>query len=100
MFEISTMIEDDIVKIREKYQISNDFHLHAPRPKDRVTSGPVNCLAVYEDLNTGLRFPLHPWIKDVLHRYDPILVQLGPNSFRILSVFVIIYHLAEVQPRL
>lgn len=37
IFEISIMIENDIIGICEKYQILDDFHLHALRSEDRMT---------------------------------------------------------------
>lgn len=44
--------------IHEKYWIPNNFHLHALRPEDQVTSDLANYLIVYEeDLNANLRFP-------------------------------------------
>lgn len=61
------MTDDDIVKICEKYQIPNTFHLHEPRPKNRVTSSPSNRLAMYEeDLRAGLCLSLHDFIWNVL----------------------------------
>lgn len=67
------MAKNDIVGINEKYQISDDFHPHAPRQEDRVISSLVNDLAMYEeDLHAGLCFPLHNLIWDILHQYDVV----------------------------
>lgn len=63
MFEVSTVIEDDIARIWEMYQITKDFHLHVSRLEDWVTSSPADYLAMYEeDLHAGLHFPLHSLI--------------------------------------
>lgn len=101
MFEISTVTGDDIIEIHKKYQIPDDFLPLALRLEDRMISYLASCLAVYDkDLRAGLRFPLHPLIQDILQRYDIVLAQLGLNSFRVITAFVIFYHLAHVWPRL
>lgn len=38
--------------------------------------------------------------KDVLQLHDLVPIELGLNSFRVLVTFMIICHLAEVQPQL
>lgn len=49
MFKVSVMTKEDIIDLCEKYRFPNAFHLHAPGIKDRVISGPLNWLAIYEE---------------------------------------------------
>lgn len=92
MHEVLNVTEGELVRLRKTYQIPEDFYLYAPRSKDRVTSGPAGYLAVYENLRASLRFPLLPFICNVLHRYNVVPAQLDPNSFQILVSFVILCH--------
>lgn len=67
------MTNEDIVRIHEKYQISNTFYLHALGSEDQATSGLPNRLVVYKkDLQVDLCFPLHDFIRNVLDRYQVI----------------------------
>lgn len=73
MYETLMMIEDNISGIHEMYWILDAFHLRALRLEDKVTSGPSNYLAMYEEnLHASLHFPLHDFIQNVLDRYQVI----------------------------
>ena len=42
-----------------------------PEPDDTVNEPPAKCIAVYRAaLDYGLRFPLHPVIKEILNKYE------------------------------
>lgn len=82
MNEASEMTEVEISWLWDYYKFPDNFHVHAPRLEDRVTSSSVDRLAVYEEfLRVGLRFPLHPFIANVLDLYLVVSAQLAPNSF-------------------
>ena len=48
-------------------------------------------------LKAGLRFPFHLFIKEFLNLSQLTITQLSPNSWAILSGFVINYGLLEVE---
>lgn len=95
MYEISMMIDDDIARIHEMYRIPYTFQLHASGPKDRVTSSLTNHLAVYKDLNVGLRFPCMTLSKISLINTKSSLHN-SSRTLRILTTFVILYHFLEI----
>lgn len=52
-----------------------------PEPDDTVNEPPANSIVVYRAaLDYGLRFPLHPAIKDILNRYELAPAQIVPTS--------------------
>lgn len=46
----------------------------------------------------GLRFPLHPFIKDLLNPYQLILTNLLPNSWLTINGFISFCKLLGVSP--
>ena len=60
-----------------------------PEPDDTVNEAPANCIAVYRAaLDYGLRFPLHPVVKDILNRYELAPAQIVPTSWHNICSFV------------
>ena len=56
-------------------------------------------LVVYQDqLEGGLRFPLDPFVKLFLNRYNIASGQLHPNSYRILTGYIELMHREGVEP--
>ena len=54
---------------------------------------------VYIDaLKDGLRFPLHPFIMDFFNSSNLTITQFSSNSWAILSAFVILCRLLEIEP--
>ena len=55
----------------KQYLLSAGYDFVMPEPDDTVNEPPANCIAVYRAaLDYGLRFPLHPVIKDILNKYE------------------------------
>ena len=58
-------------------------------------------LMVYKDqMEGGLRFPLNPFVKLFLNRYNIAPGQLYPNSYRILTGYLELMHKEGVDPHL
>ena len=56
-------------------------------------------LVIYQDqLEGGLRFPLDPFVKLFLNRYNIALGQLHPNSYRILTGYIELMHKEGREP--
>ena len=59
----------------------------------------VEYVAVYvAHLDCGLRFPLHPFIQEVLEHYQLGIAQLTPPSYRLLCGFLMICQLGHILP--
>ena len=81
MFEKSSMTEENLMWIRGRYNILDEFHLWLSRVNERVQNCPLDTLTIYEeDLAAGLRFPFHTLVTQILARYRVVLAQLAPNS--------------------
>ena len=58
-------------------------------------------LVVYKDqMEGGLQFPLDPFVKSLLNRYNIASGQLHPNSYRILTGYLELMHREGVNPTL
>ena len=58
-------------------------------------------LVVYKDqMEGGLWFPLDPFVKLFLNRYNIAPRQLHPNSYRILTGYLELMHREGVDPNL
>jgi hypothetical protein len=63
-----------------------------PRPRD-------NEVVIFRDLlYTGLQFPLHPTVVDILRYFDIYLHQLTPNAILRLSVYMWICRTTKIKP--
>ncbi|RZS22014.1 hypothetical protein BHM03_00054735 [Ensete ventricosum] len=85
----TAVIEGSLAVIRGRYSISAEYGLHVPRPGQRPCSSdaPDICISV-DALEAGLRFPLHPLIKECLRWWRISPSQVAPNSWRYLVMFL------------
>lgn len=83
--------ERDIEHFYDIYQIPQEsFHIFAPSPRVRVNDliPAENTIMVFEEqLKVGLRFPIDPFFIDILRFHKLSVVQLHPNTWRILVAF-------------
>ncbi|XP_057251779.1 uncharacterized protein LOC130591855 [Beta vulgaris subsp. vulgaris] len=72
-----------------------------PGREDTILSAPSGHFAVYRlALDAGLRFPLHPFISQVLHYYGIGHNQLAPNSWQNILTFLAVCNLKGKNPSL
>ncbi|RZR78220.1 hypothetical protein BHM03_00003496 [Ensete ventricosum] len=85
----TAVTEGSLVVIRGWYSILIEYGLHVPRPGQRPYSSdaPGMCITV-DALEIGLRFPLHPLIKEYLRWWRISPGQVAPNSWRYLVMFL------------
>lgn len=95
------MIKSKVLWLREQYRFLSHFQVHAPRPNNRVMSGPASHLALYKEFfHADLRLPLHPFILNVLDLFKVISAQLALNSFRPLCSCIILCSMLKIRPRI
>lgn len=87
-----------------------EYHhlIHAPRTlqfrectkHERITSQPIDSwVPIYaEYFKVGLRFPILPFILEVLEYHNIVLNQLTPNSMRVLISFITKSRFVRVEP--
>lgn len=64
-----------------KFWIHNTF-VRVKHVESMLTP-PVGCVSVYhQSMQMGLRFPLHPFIRDLLNGYHLTLTNLLPNRWK------------------
>ncbi|KAL2555527.1 uncharacterized protein Fot_00266 [Forsythia ovata] len=70
----------NFTKIREKYRIPEGVRLIYPAKADRPCSPPLGHIAMMADaFECGMRLPLHPFFRAILHSYNLCHYQLSLN---------------------
>ncbi|CAH9111915.1 unnamed protein product, partial [Cuscuta epithymum] len=73
--------------------------VRAPLPSDHVLNPPLGYFGVYPmSFAKGLRFPLHPFIKEYLEMVELPPALLTPNSFSLIIGFLIRCKELEISP--
>ncbi|XP_057247101.1 uncharacterized protein LOC104885076 [Beta vulgaris subsp. vulgaris] len=77
------------------------YHFVLPGREDTIFSAPPGHFAVYRlALDAGLRFPLHPFISQLLQYYGIGHNQLAPNSWQNILTFLAVCNLKGKDPSL
>ena len=87
----SKIRQNDIDRIRRRYQIPDDVVLRIPDPNERAYCPKYEGdVAFYEaDLRVGLRFPIQPFVRELLDFLSLALGQVNLNGWRtIISCMV------------
>ena len=87
----SKIKQDDIDRIRHRYQIPDDVVLRIPDSDEKAYCPKYEGDVVfYEvDLRAGLRFPMQPFVRELLDFLSLALGQVNPNGWRkIISCMV------------
>jgi hypothetical protein len=87
----SKINQDDVDRIRCRYQIPDDVVLRIPDSDERACCPKYEGdVAFYEaDLRAGLRFPMQPFMRDLLDYLSLAPGQVAPNGWRtIISCMV------------
>ena len=80
---------------------TREYSLIKPGKKDSIKSVPEGCIGVYKDtMETGLRFPLHPFVIEVLNSYNIAVSKLYPNDWGCIIAFIMIYIAISIEPTL
>uniref|UniRef100_A0A2N9EEI0 Transposase (putative) gypsy type domain-containing protein n=1 Tax=Fagus sylvatica TaxID=28930 RepID=A0A2N9EEI0_FAGSY len=91
MSYFSKIRQDDIDRIRRRYQVPDDVVLRIPDPDERACCPKYEGdVAFYEaDLRAGLRFPVQPFVRELLDFLSLAPGQVNPNGWRtIISCMV------------
>ncbi|KAL0416461.1 UNVERIFIED_CONTAM: hypothetical protein Slati_3478000 [Sesamum latifolium] len=92
----STLKSSHITQLRREFSILSSMVIYTPGPDGRAPSPPANCLSFFvAQLQSGLRFSIPSFYRDVAHLFQVPLNQLVPNSFRIMASFFMVFHFNE-----
>ncbi|CAH9098303.1 unnamed protein product [Cuscuta europaea] len=72
-----------------------------PGPDDVLSRAPEGCIAIHVlSVSMGLRFPLHPFLREYLRFVGLVPFQLTPNSHSYIAGFLQLYKSRGVKPSL
>jgi len=75
--------------LEKQYLLAAKYSVVIPEADATVNESPAKCIAVYRAaLNYGLRFPLHPVIREILNKYELPPVQVVPTSWHNICSFI------------
>ncbi|RWW71576.1 hypothetical protein BHE74_00020661 [Ensete ventricosum] len=85
----SNICQESLGSVRKHFSIPNEYVLHAPRSGQRPYHPCPGGFGISIDaLEAGLRFPLHPVIRDCLRWWQVSPGQIAPNSWRYIITFL------------
>ena len=68
-------------ELMDKWSLPDSVDIIKPANLDNVRFAPPNCIVVYVlTFELGLRFPLHPFIRELLNFLNVTVVELYPNA--------------------
>ena len=83
---------DVFSKFRDRFQFLNETKVRLPRKGEKACAFAHGEVYFYEAaFLCGLRFPVHPFIKELLHHLNIAPGQLMPNSWRIVRSYMVIW---------
>lgn len=96
---ISELREGELERLKVAFYIPEDVVVRVPGPDWKASRPPVGWLCVFEDqLKGGLRFPVPPFVCEVLNFFRIPLAQVVPNGIRILIRFLLTCLEKKVDP--
>ena len=76
---------DTLGRFKDRFQIPERVRVRLPNEKDWACHFFLREVCFYKSaFFRGLRFPVHPFLMELLDRFGITLVQLMPNSWRIV----------------
>ena len=83
--EECTLDADTIFKYRDKFQFPKEVRIRFPQEGEKACHFSPGEVCFYEAVfQCGLRFPIHPFIMELLNHFNITPGQLIPNSWRIV----------------
>ena len=83
--EVCGLDAETIVRFKDRFQFLERVRVRQPSDEDRACHFFLGEICFYEAaFSCGLRFPIHPFIMELLDHFGIALGQLMPNSWRIV----------------
>ena len=87
--------------LAEKWALPDNINIIRPANLDTVRFPPPNCIAVYMPaFELGLRFPLHPFIRDLLKLLNVTVAEVYPNAWGCVTAFLMVCKVLKIKPTL
>ena len=93
----STVTQDDIDRMRRRYQIPDDVVLRIPDSEERACCPKYESdVTFYEvDLRAGLRFPMQPFVRELLDFVGLAPGQVNPNGWRTIISCMVMWRVSS-----
>ena len=79
--EVCSLDEDTLFRFRDRFQLSNETRIHLPRLNEKACTFNLREVCFYEAVFlNGLRFPVHPFVMELLHHLGNLCRTLGGLS--------------------
>ena len=90
--EKCSLNEETLGRFRDRFQFREETRIRLPRSGEKSCAFAHGEVCFYEaTFLCGLRFPIHPFIMDLLHYLNIAPRQLMPNSWRIVISCMVIW---------
>ncbi|GFY87968.1 hypothetical protein Acr_05g0016070 [Actinidia rufa] len=90
--ELNTMTQGGLDRLRKAYSFPSGIRTRILENGETILSSGEDEVAYYEAaFPTGLRFPIHPTIKQILNFYDICPAQLSPNALRCIIYVLVVW---------
>ncbi|KAL2460286.1 Uncharacterized protein Adt_43706 [Abeliophyllum distichum] len=97
--EPSVYTEVTLGEVVNRFHLGQNFLYRVPKSSDSPSSCRVGEITVFkDDLDGGLRFPLHPFLQSVLIKHNLAPGQIVPNGWRMLAYFLLLCLKNDISP--
>ena len=82
----------DEKQIRDRFQFLDSIRIRIPSDEDRACHSYADEICFYEaDFASGLRLPVHPFVRELFAYLHHALAQLVSNSWQIVICFMVVW---------
>ena len=93
---LCSLSEKDEKNIRDRFQFPDFVNIRNSSDKERACHSYADEVCFYEaDFTSGLRFPIHPFVREFFSYLHLTPAQLVPNSLRILVSCMVVWMFAN-----
>ena len=95
------LLDSNKRSMARRWGLLDEYDVIKPRLYDTIRYPPPGCIALYDPaFKLGLRFPLHPFVKEVLDFLDITVIELYPNAWECIVAFILISRIMGMKPNL
>ena len=96
-----TLLDSERRSMARRWGLLDGYDIIKPGLYDTVRYPHPGCIAVYDKaFELGMRFPLHPFAREVLEFLNITVAELYLNAWGCLNAFILISRIMGVNPTL
>ena len=95
------LLDSDQRSLVRRWGLLDGYDIIKPGSYDTVRYPPPDCITVYDSaFDLAMRFPLHPFAREVLEVLNIIIVELHPNAWGCINAFILLSRIMGLRPSL